>query len=146
MHNFAANLMVGLLCEVITLFIISIFHTVEKKNIIELGYQEKNKQRKSIKHKLPLWNALLYWDLCKNAKYNKKAVWVYFFCNLIVCLCAVISFFLSGIIIYICKTRDVWFYLLGYAVLVIYIWAIPHFVLDLFFLPSVRKRYNMKSK
>ena len=145
--DFLLKVIVSLLCECVTCFLFYQFHSCERAAIIESGYRNNSKLFKPEPQNLPFWNRLLYWNLCKLAKRNYAAVWFYFACNLVICLCWIISIIVCAICIFTMEMRDMLLYQLKYTIVAVFIWGLVHFIPDLFFLPSEQKRYGLnKSK
>ena len=145
MESLTLNIVGCVLCEIITLLFVCLLHFVERHYIIELGYRTLDRQFKPQSNRLPLWDRLLYWSLCKNAKLKSRVLWIYFTSNVIVILCGFLSIPLCLYLVTNCELKWVIFGNLGFWEALFFGWGIPHFFLDLAYIPSVRKRYRMNS-
>lgn len=144
--EFVKNLILGGLCEIVALFIFAACHRFERYSIVELGYRSVDRKYKVDDRKLKWFDRIFFWNLCKNRKLRTRAVWVYFAMNLFLCVGMLISVPVYLYLAFETETRMMFLYWGAYTMAVLYLWAIPHFVLDLVFLPSVRKRYKIKKK
>lgn len=142
-----ARIVVGIIVQGINMFFYALFHKMERGNICEIGYRLREKRNPMPPKMQTLWDRLLYWNLCKNARFDRRIVWIYFSLNILTIVGAVISVVLAIFItMYVDKFSDVILYQLGYFVTFLEIWALLHFVIDIFFLPSERKRYGWAGK
>ena len=83
--------------------------------------------------KLNFLNKLLNWSLCLDAKFNRKTVWIYFACNIFLVMAALGSVILSCVVIFFYNAKEVLLIHLEYFVAIVFIWAIAHYFIDLFF-------------
>lgn len=146
MVKYLINLLIFMICEPLVLCVIYNFILGERDHIIEVGYRSQSKKYKKPNEKLPLWDRVLHWSLCKEAKIKTKAVWIYFSLNLFLVVAAVISIVFASILVIFYEYKEVLLNLLKYYMFVFLIWGIAHFVFDLLFLPSEQKRYGINSK
>lgn len=140
------NLLICMICEPLALVVIYNFILGERDNIIEVGYRSQSKKYKKLSKKLPLWDRVLHWNLCKEAKIKTKAVWIYFSLNLFLVVAAIVSIVYASILVILYEYKEVLLNLLKYYMFVFLVWGIAHFILDLLFLPSEQRRYGINSK
>lgn len=146
MQRLLINLLVGIVCELIGLFVLWIFVDVMKSNIIELGYRSQKLRYKKEKNNLPLWDRMIHWSLCKNAKINTKIVWLYFIMNLYLVMVSVCSAVSLVVFILCFETKQLLLYQLQFLFYPLFPWGIVLFFLDIFLLPSEQKRYGLENK
>ena len=141
------RIVVGMIAQVIFMFFYALFHKMERGSICEIGYRLREKRNPNPPKVETLCDRLLYWNLCKNARFDIRIVWIYFSLNVFVIVGAIISVVLAvAITIYVDKLSEAILYQLGYFVTFLEIWALLHFAIDIFCLPSVRKRYGWTDK
>jgi len=140
------RLLVSAGCELLTLWVFKHFHQVDRSCIIELGYRSSSKNFKKPSKSTPLWDRILHWSLCKEAKKMKASVWLYFLCNLIVVIAAIGSVILACVLIFFAEIREILLYQLMCLFGTVFVWIGLHFFLDIFLLPSEQKRRGVKSK
>lgn len=138
------KLLVTLACELLTLWMFRLFNQLERKSIIELGYRSSSKAHKKPDKSLPLWDRILHWSLCKEAKKFKASVWLYFSCNLLVVAAAIGSVILACVLLFFELIREVILYQLTYMIVSVLVWAGIHLLLDAFFLPSEQERHGFR--
>ena len=136
----------SVLCQCFSCFCFFLLRWQYKHAIVEAGYRNDTRLRKPQSKKLPLWDRVIFWEMCKNAKRNHKAVWIYFGFNLAVSLAWVFSPVL-GIICICCMDFDkLIMWELGYPLYALAGMTLLQFPFDLAYLPSVRKRYPLGDK
>lgn len=140
------KLLASLFCFGFTCFLFYVFHRMNKSAIVELGYRSQTHLRKPQSKKLPLWDRVLYWHLCKDAKQKHGEVWLYFGCNVLTCLLWAFSPVLCILCICYMDLRNLILRELGYTLGCLFLIILVRFSLDLMFLPSERKRYGLDHK
>lgn len=145
MRKFLIKILVGIVCELMGLLFLWASIQGKRADIIELGYRSQ-KIRYKKEEKLPLWDKLIHWSLCKNAKINTKIIWLYFLLNFCLVIIAVFSV-ISLVVCMLCfEIKEVLIYQLQFFLYTLLPWEIISFYLDIFFLPSEQKRHGLKSK
>ena len=133
-------------CQCFACFFFYLLRRHNKHAIVETGYRNDTRLRKPQSKKLPLWNRVIFWEMCNSAKRNHKAVWIYFGFNLVVCLAWTFSPVLAIICIFCMNLDALIIWELGYALAVLLLTTLIQFPVDLTFLPSEQKRYRMSNK
>ena len=137
------KLLLTFACELLTLWLLKITSDGDRAAIIELGYRSKSKMYKKPDNRLPLWDRVLHWSLCKEAKQFKASVWVYFAFNLFIVAAAIGSVILACVLLFTADLRSLLLCHLKYLFAVIIIHTGIRFFPDLFLLPSEQKRYGI---
>ena len=122
-------------------------HRNEGSIIVEIGYRSPFTEKHVIStNSTSFWDKLIYWNLCCNAKKNKREVWVFFGINLLACVATIVSF---GILIWcLCKETayDAFGIQIGWGFYsFLFLWCF-HLFLDPALVPSERKRRGFKTK
>ena len=136
----------SVLCVCINGLLFYILRIWNKSAIVEVGYRNHNRFNKSESQELPIWNRILYWELCKKAKHNHLPVWIYFGCNLVLCLAWAFFPFLCSFCICFTNLRKLLLWELGYTIGILFAITIVRIPLDLIYLPSEQKRYGIGDK
>ena len=138
---------IGLLVMGLYIFFFALFHRIERSNIAEIGYRRRNKRNPAPPSTRTILDTILHWNLCKNARFDRNVVWFYFGLNLFSLICLAVAIIIYIVVVIFCNSLyEVIVYQLGFLMLYITIWGILHFVIDIFFLPSERKRYGISDR
>lgn len=140
------KLLASLFCFGFACFLFHMLRRMNKNAIVELGYRSQTHLRKPQNGKLPFWDRVLYWSLCKNAKRNIGQVRLYFGCNILTCLLWAFSPVLCILCICYMDLRNLILWELGYTLGSLFLIILVRFPLDLMFLSSERKRYGLDNK
>ena len=140
------KLIVSLLCQCFACLFFGMLRGHNKHAIVEAGYRNDTRLRKPQSKKLPLWNRIIFWEMCKSAKRNHKTVWIYFGFNLAVCLAWAFSPILAIVCICCMDLRSLFLWELGYSLNILVLVTLIQFPFDLTYLPSVQKRYRQDDK
>lgn len=140
------KIIVSVLCSLLFWLFFRLQRHAHKDSIVEAGYRNDTCLRKPQSKKLPLWDRLLYWDLCKNARRNHKAVWFYFGCNAVLCAAWIFYPVLCLLCICFADLRSLLLWELEYPIGIFFILTIVEFPADLTYLPSERKRHGLDKK
>lgn len=146
MMRFLLNLLVAIACELVTLWLFYLLSQCNRANIIELGYRSESKRHKKENPNKPLWDRILHWSLCKEAKVSKSYVWIFFSLNLLLVIGAIVSVINACVLLFLVETRELLLYQLKFMFAVFFIVEIGSFFPSIFLLPSVQERYGIKSK
>lgn len=139
------KIITSVLCVCVNGLLFYFLRMWNKSAIVEVGYRN-NRFNKPADKKLPIWNRIFYWELCKKAKRNHSTVWYYFVCNFV--LCFAWAFFPLLCIFCICfmDLRNLLLWELGYTIGILFGITIVRIPLDLIYLPSEQKRYGIEKK
>lgn len=140
------NILTSVLCLCLSSYLFYYVRIWNKSAIVEAGYRNNSRLNKPENRKLPVWNRVLFWDLCKNAKRGHKPVWIYFVCNLILCLGWAVSPVIFLICICLMDFRELIMWELGYTFGILFLITLLRIPLDLIYLPSEQKRYGIGDK
>lgn len=138
--NKLSTFLLSSMCLAISWLIFGVLHYIDGADICEIGYRNCHPKYKSNQNLSIGGDKLLYWSLCKNAKRNRKVIWLYFGMNAFLIICAVISFVLWVVMHVSSSWHEIVKTQVGFLMAAIILHTAAHFVLDLLFLPSERKR------
>ena len=131
---------------VISVVLYGCFHVVDGYDIVEIGYRSSS-AKKRIRQRMSgqaRWDYYTYWSLCKNAKKNHKAVWLYFGIHLVLCFAFVLSILMWIIALFWNNWRHAILAQLIPCISSIMIWGLIHMMVDKEHLPSEQLRYGIK--
>lgn len=139
------KLLITLFGKAIELWLISLLRLFEKRAIIELGYRSSGMKYKDPYAKKPLWDRVLFWSLTKNSKTKNPFVWLYFSFNLLELSVTVGSLIYTCVLLAVAGVKELLLYQLTYIVSISAMWALLHHFPDLCLLPTIQKKYGIKT-
>lgn len=138
------NAIIGFLYLCVSFAIYFYMHMIDGHSIVEAGYRSQQMYKK-IRHRAKgqsYWDFLSYWSLCKNAKKNQKAVWIFFSIHLLPLVASPVSIILWPAMLF--SDLETQFYVqLCFVWAVLDIHTVCHIVVDDKYLPSERKRRHL---
>ena len=142
--EFFLNFCIGFIYLCLSFAFYYLMHFVDGHSIVEVGYRSQQMYNKALRRAKgqPYWDYLSYWTLCKNAKKNQKAVWIFFAIHLIPLFASPVSVILWPIMLFF-DPKAMFGAQMGFAWVVFFIHTGIHMVIDDKYLPSERKRRHL---
>lgn len=136
---------VKLFCLSAAGFVFYLLHLIDGNAILELGYRPGVRRRMKKEQKLlPKWDRFLHWSLAYHAKLEQFKVWFYWGIHMV----AVIGFVISLVLFFIPIPLEDWRSRVSIEVycpvVTFVIQTGVRLTVDLFILPSEKKRYGIR--
>ena len=136
------------LCLLIAAFFYWLLWDSIRSSMDEVGYRSPHYRQKRFKRKpnQPLWDYLAHWTLYKNAKRNPEIVRIYFILNLVLLGAGAVSVVLALVCPVVMDREAGLIVPMGFSYGFFLLHNVIRFVLDLTYVPSVRKKHRLKDE